>query len=100
MVGTTRTAQEAETNGVLNRDTPPKGPRPTAKGKDRIQRGKAFMKDWPLPKMETCMKGLKEGKKKTVLLACGKRVQEDQHDSDGDARVAGYGARPACQGEG
>ena len=75
MVGTIRTAQEAEANGVLNRDTPPKGPRPTAKGEDRIQMGKAFMKDWPLPKMEAYMKGLKEGKEKTVLLACIKRKE-------------------------
>ena len=42
-----------------------------------------------------CMKDPKEGKEKTVLPACSKRVQEDQHDSDGDARVAGYGARLA-----
>ena len=75
MVGTIRTAQEAETNGVLNRDTPPKGPRPTAKGKDRIQRGKAFMEDWPLHVMETYMNGLKEGKERTVLLACIKRKE-------------------------
>ena len=75
MGSTIRAAQEAETNGVLNRDTPTKGPRPTAKGEDRIQRGEVFMKDWPLPKMETYMKGLKEGKEKTVLLACVKRKE-------------------------
>ena len=39
MTDTKRAAQEAEANGVPNRDTPPKGPRPTAKGEDRIQRG-------------------------------------------------------------
>ena len=33
------------------------------------------MEDWPLPKMETYMKGLKEGKEKTVLLACIKRKE-------------------------
>ena len=75
MVSTIRTAQEAVTNGVLNRDTPPKGPRPTAKGKDRIQRRKAFMEDWPLHVMETYMDGLKEGKERTVLLACIKRKE-------------------------
>ena len=82
MINTIRTAQDAEANGVLNRDTPTKGPRPTAKGEDRIQRGDVFMKDWPLPVMETYMNGLKEGKERTVLLACSKRGQEDQHDSE------------------
>ena len=83
MTDTKRAAQEAEANGVPNRDTPPKGPRPTAKGEDRIQRGgDVFMKDRPLPETETCMKGPKEGKEKTVLPACSKRVREDQHDGE------------------
>ena len=82
MVGATRAAQEAEANVVPNRDTPTKGPRPTAKGEDRIQRVDVFMKDRPLPVMEAYMDGLKEGREKTVLLACSKRGQEDQHDSE------------------
>ena len=49
MVSTIRTAQEAVANGVLNRDTPPKGPRPTAKGKDRIQRGMYSWRTGPFP---------------------------------------------------
>ena len=40
------------------------------------------MGDWPLHVMETYMDGLKEGKERTVLLACSKRGQEDQHDSE------------------
>ena len=82
MTSTERAAQGAETDGVLNRDTPPKGPRLIAMGEDRIQKGDVFMKDWPLPVMETYMDGLKGGKEKTVLLACSKRVQEDQHDGE------------------
>ena len=43
MTDTEKVAQEVETNGVFNRDTPAKGPGPTAKGKERIQKGKEFM---------------------------------------------------------
>ncbi len=39
MTDTKGVARGVGTDGVFNRDTPAKGPRPTARGKERIQRG-------------------------------------------------------------
>ena len=75
MSNTRRVAREVGTDGVFNRDTPAKGPRPTARGKERIQRGKEFMPEWTIAQMDERRKGLKDGKEKTVLLACIKRKE-------------------------
>ena len=63
------------TDGVFNRDTPAKGPRPTAKGKERIQRGEDFMPEWTIAQMDERRKGLKDGKEDIVLSACIKRKE-------------------------
>ena len=64
-----------DANGISNRDTPPKYTRPTAKGKERIQRGEGFMPEWTISEMDERMKGLKDDKEKTVLPACIKRKE-------------------------
>ena len=75
MLNAEKAAQEVGTDGVFNRDTPAKGPRPTARGKERIQRGEDFMPEWTIARMDEYRKGLKDGKEKTVLLACIKRKE-------------------------
>ena len=64
-----------ETNEVFNRDTPAKGPRPTAKGKERIQKGEEFMPEWSIAQMDERADGLKDGKESIVLSACVKRKE-------------------------
>ena len=76
--GTTNTKGAARGNDagvVFNRGAHAGGPRPTAKGEDRIQKGKGFMPDWTIPEMEGHMAGLKDGKEKIVVLACIKRKE-------------------------
>ena len=76
--GTTNTKGAAQGNDagvVFNRGAHAGCPRPTARGEDRIQRGDGFMPDWTIPQMEGHMAGLKDGKEKTVVLACIKRKE-------------------------
>lgn len=90
--GTTNTKGAAQGNDagvVFNRGTHAGGPRPTARGEDRIQKGKGFMPDWTIPEMEEYMGGLKDGKEKTVVLACIKRKE-----SKTIARIAGELRKP------
>ena len=75
MSSTKRAAQETGTDVIFNRGTPTKDPRPTAKGEERIQKGDKFMPKWSIPKMDEYMKGLKDGKERTILLACIKRKE-------------------------
>ncbi len=76
--GTTNTKGAAQGNGagvVFNRGAHAGGPRPTAKGEDRIQRRDGFMPDWTIPQMEEYVAGLKDGKERDVVLACIKRKE-------------------------
>ena len=75
MANTARVAQEVEANGVFNRDTPANGPRPTARGKERIQKGEEFIQDWSIAQMDEYASGLKDGKERIVLSACVKRKE-------------------------
>lgn len=89
MPSTIGAAQGKDAAGVFNRGTPAGGPRPTARGEDRIQKGKGFMPDWTIPRMEEYMAGLKDGKERDVVLACIKRKE-----SKTISRIAGEMRRP------
>ena len=75
MSNTRRVAREVGTDGVFNRGTPSKGPRPTARGKECIQMGEGFMPEWMIAQMAERMKGFKDGKENIVLLTCIKRKE-------------------------
>ena len=75
MDNTKRVAQEAGANGIFNPGTSTKDPKPTAKGKERIQKGDAFMPDWKLPEMEAYWKSLPTSKEKNMVLVYIKRKQ-------------------------
>ena len=75
MFNSNRPAQKSITDKVFNRDASKDGPRPTAKGEERIQKGDKFMPDHTIEEMEERMANLKECKGKTVLLACIKRKE-------------------------
>ena len=71
-----KTVQIQNENGVFNRGTlDHKSPRPTAKGKERIQKGKEFMPDWSITDMEEYLDGLPDGKERNIVLACIKRKE-------------------------
>ena len=72
---TERAAQETGADGIFNRGTPTKDPWPTAKGEERIQKGEKFMQEWSIPVMDECVRGLKDGKERTIVLACIKRKE-------------------------
>ena len=74
MIKANRLAQKNNADIVFNRDKSKDGPRPTAKGEERIQKGAKFMPDYTIKEMEECMANLQEDKK-TVLLACIKRKE-------------------------
>ena len=75
MFNSKRSAQKNNTEDVFNHDKSKDGPRPTAKGEKRIQKGAKFMPDYTIEEMEGRMANLKEGKEKIVLLACIKRKE-------------------------
>ncbi len=76
-----RSAQKNNTDTVFNHDKSKDGPRPTAKGEERIQKGDKFMPDYTIKEMEERMANLQEGKEKTVLLACIKRKESKTIDT-------------------
>ena len=69
MTNTRRAARKVGTDGVFNHDTPAKGPRLTARGKERIQRGEGFMPEWTIARMDERANDLKDGKENIVLSA-------------------------------
>ena len=75
MTSTDGAAQGEDADGVFNRGAPGGGPRPTARGGERIQKGEGFMPDWTVPQMEAYVAGLQDGKEKTIVLACIKRKE-------------------------
>lgn len=75
MFNSNRSAQKNNTDTVFNHDKSKDCPRPTAKGEERIQKGAKFMPEYTIEEMEERMANLKEGKEKTVLLACIKRKE-------------------------
>ena len=81
MVTANRSAQKNNTEDVFNRDKSKDGPRHTAKGEERIQKGDKFMPECTIEEMEERMANLKEGKEKIVLLACIKRKESKTIDA-------------------
>ena len=98
MVKTTRSAQKNNTEDIFNRDKSKDGPRPTAKGEERIQKGAKFMPDCTIKEMEERMASRQEGKGKIVLLACIKRkecktidaIAKELHRRPGTSVTASY----------
>lgn len=52
-----------------------RSPKPTAKGKERIQKGEEFMPSWSITEMEECLKDLVDCKERSIVLVCIKRKE-------------------------